>query len=73
MEELRGAVLAYRFPSEAEEQTGEQDGSLIELVEPFVCAATEGDEVCNELPPIDDAQDEKTRGQNGAGTADKKD
>ena len=27
VEELRGAVLAYRFPSEAEEETGEQDSS----------------------------------------------
>ena len=47
VEELRGAVLAYRFLSEAEEQTGEQDRSLIELDELFVCAESEGDEVCN--------------------------
>ena len=47
MEELRKAMLAYRFSSEAEEQTREPDGSLIELAEPFVCAETEGDEVCN--------------------------
>ena len=42
LEELRGAMLAYRLPSEAEEQSGEPDGSLIELAEHFVCAETEG-------------------------------
>ena len=40
-------MLAYRFTSEAEEQTGEQDGSLIELAEPCVCVETDGDEVCH--------------------------
>ena len=72
---VRGAMLAHRFPSEAEEGKREEDGSLIKIDEPFVCAESEGGRVeqqktCD-LSPVDDAQDEKARGQNGAWTADK--
>ena len=47
VEELRGAKLAYRCPTEEESQTGELDGRLIELEEPFVFTEPEGDETCN--------------------------
>ena len=46
-EVMTGGMLVYRFTIEAEVQTGEHGGSLIELAEPIVCAEYEMDEVCN--------------------------
>ena len=48
VEELRGAKLAYCFPTTEHGQTEEIDGRLVALEEPFVCDENEGDDTCNQ-------------------------